>query len=559
MNPRHLAFAAAGCVVLAAASLLVAHEPVYDAWAWLVWGRELAGLDLDISSGPSWKPLPVAVCALLSLAGDAAPVLWVVLVRAAWLLALVLAGGLAYRLTAGLERRLRLAAAGFAALSLLLLADDFTSWTRQGAAGMSEPLLVALVLGAVAAVLDGRSRAALALGALAALIRPEVWALLGVYGLWRWRPEPALRPWLAAAAVAVPVLWLGPDLLASGNRASAGTRALRGGGAPVHELLEVLWRAAQMPLLAAWPLAVLAVVRRPGRTALRVLGPGALAWIAIVAVMAAGGFPGLPRFMAPAIAIAGVLAGVGLARLLAPTTPADAAPAPAAAAPATPVDAAPAPAAAAPATPVDAAPAPAAAAPAPATAAEASTAHASRPRLAALALVAAAIVTIVQLPGRAEDVPHALSVTARVARSHDDLRALARAVGRERLLRCGKLATSDVLVRTALAWELDVALPRVVSFGAFPKASGAFVIGPQATPRVRAFMRARAELLGTRGEWSVYSLACPRPAPASSFRAASRRSLSRSPDRAERYLRSGAAASSSSASVRSAGVSGAQR
>ena len=32
--------------------LLVAVEPLYDAWAWLVWGRELAHLGLDTSSGP---------------------------------------------------------------------------------------------------------------------------------------------------------------------------------------------------------------------------------------------------------------------------------------------------------------------------------------------------------------------------------------------------------------------------------------------------------------------------------------------------------------------------
>jgi hypothetical protein len=512
MNPRHLAFAAAGCVALAAASLVVAREPVYDAWAWLVWGRELAGLGLDTSSGPSWKPLPATLCVVLSLAGGAAPALWLVLVRAAWLLALVLAGSLGYRLTTDLDRRLRVAAAAFAALTLLLLADDFTLWTRQGAAGMSEPLLVALVLGAVGAALDGRSRTVLALGALAALIRPEAWPLLGAYGLWRWRAEPALRPWLAAVAVAVPALWIAPDLLASGDAARAGERARRGGGAPPHELLEALWRGASMPLLAAWPLAALAVLRaRAGHVAPRVLAAGALGWIAIVAVMAAAGFPGLPRFMAPAIAVVGVLAGVGLARLLAlalaPGTRADG---PAADAPA-PVAAADGPAADAP-EPVAAPDGPAAGAPAPATGA----APARRPTLAFLALVAAALVTIVQLPGRAEDVPHALSVTARIARSHDDLRALARAVGRERLLRCGKLATSDVLVRTALAWELDVALSRVVSFGAVPKASGAFVIGPQATPRVRAFMRGHAELLGTRGEWSVYSLACPRPESAAS-------------------------------------------
>ncbi len=451
MTNRFLAICAVACLALAAASLLIAGEPVYDAWAWLVWGRELAGLELDTSSGPSWKPLPVLIAAPLALAGDAAPALWLLLVRAAWLLSLVLAGALAHRLTAGLGRPPRLAAAVFAALSLALLADDVTLWARQGAAGMSEPLLVALVLGAVLAALDGRSRSALVLAGLAALVRPEAWPLLGAYGIWRWREEPALRPWLAGAAVAVPALWIVPDLVASGGAASAGERAQRGSGGAGHDLLEAIGRAAAMPLVAAWPLALLASARGRERGPVRVIAAGALAWIAIVAVMAAAGFPGLPRFMAPATAIVGVLGGAGLAALLG--------------------------------------------------------ARRSRPAVVALALLA--IATLVQLPARAERLPRSIAITARIAREHDRLAELVQAVGRERLLRCGRLATSDVLVRTALAWELDVPLSEVVSFGAPSARSGAFVVGPQATPLVRSFMRGHAELLGSNREWRVYSIACP--------------------------------------------------
>src|SRR4051794_15056475 len=132
MSTRHLAIAVAACLLVAVVSLRAAHEPVYDAWSWLVWGRELAGFGLDTSSGPSWKPLPVLLAAPLSLAGDAAPDLWLVLTRTAWLLGVVLAGALAYRLTGGLAGRLRAGAAAFAALSLLLLRDDVTMWARQG-------------------------------------------------------------------------------------------------------------------------------------------------------------------------------------------------------------------------------------------------------------------------------------------------------------------------------------------------------------------------------------------------------------------------------------------
>jgi hypothetical protein len=72
-------------VILAAVAspLLVRAAPGYDPWTWLLWGREVAGGSLSTVAGPAFKPLPVAVCALLAPLGSAAPVLWVVLVRAA--------------------------------------------------------------------------------------------------------------------------------------------------------------------------------------------------------------------------------------------------------------------------------------------------------------------------------------------------------------------------------------------------------------------------------------------------------------------------------------------
>ena len=54
------------CVVLGALSLALPSEASYDPWAWLVWGRELAHLNLDTTAGPSWKPLPVLVTALVA-------------------------------------------------------------------------------------------------------------------------------------------------------------------------------------------------------------------------------------------------------------------------------------------------------------------------------------------------------------------------------------------------------------------------------------------------------------------------------------------------------------
>ena len=457
MTTFRLLCAISACFGLAAASLLIADEPVYDAWAWLVWGRELAHLGLDTTSGPSWKPLPVLVGAPLSLAGEAAPDLWLVLVRVAWLLSLVLAAELAHRLTAGRPHALRLAAAAFAAAVLALLFDDATMWARQAAGGMSEPLLVALGLLAVRSALASRVPAALVLGALAALVRPEAWLLLIAYAAWSWRAHPRARPVAAAIALGVPALWLAPELLGTGG--GGAERARRGTSDPA----EALWWAAALPVAIAWPLAFLGA-RQPG--APRVLAAGALVWIALVAAMTTLDFPGLARFAAPAAAIVGVLGGVGLAALL------------------------------------------------------------HRPRelrgagvVVAAVLAAALAVTAIDLPGRVGDLPQSWRSAARISDSHERLRAAVRAAGgRDRLLRCGRLATSDVLVRTGLAWQLGVPLADVVSFGTPSRRSGAFVIGLQASPGLRHEMRSVGTLLARHGEWSVRSVGCPLTANASSAR-----------------------------------------
>jgi hypothetical protein len=69
--------------LLGAATLLVPATLGYDAWAWTVWGRQLAHLDVDTTAGPSFKPLPVLVLAPLSVLGGATPVVWMGLMRAA--------------------------------------------------------------------------------------------------------------------------------------------------------------------------------------------------------------------------------------------------------------------------------------------------------------------------------------------------------------------------------------------------------------------------------------------------------------------------------------------
>src|SRR5690242_17420773 len=87
-SPRRVAFAA--CAGLAALSLLLPWAAGYDAWAWLVWGRELTQSSLDLRGGPAWKPFPVLFTALFGPFGGAGPDLWLLVARTGALLSLVL-------------------------------------------------------------------------------------------------------------------------------------------------------------------------------------------------------------------------------------------------------------------------------------------------------------------------------------------------------------------------------------------------------------------------------------------------------------------------------------
>ena len=69
----------AACLVVAGVTLLLPSSPTYDPWAWIMWGREIAHLDLVTEGGPSWKPLPILFTVSVLVFGDhAAPYLWLV-------------------------------------------------------------------------------------------------------------------------------------------------------------------------------------------------------------------------------------------------------------------------------------------------------------------------------------------------------------------------------------------------------------------------------------------------------------------------------------------------
>ena len=304
--------ALAGCLAVAGLSLLLPGAPSYDPLSWVVWGREVVELDLKTSGGPSWKPLPVAFTTVFALAGGAAPWLWLVLARASALLGLVFAYRIASRLAG--------AAAGVIAVAALVFSRG---WFWSDWIGYSEGLLLALVLWAVDRHLAGRHRQALVLGFLAALLRPEVWPFAAAYGIWLCLREPTARRLSARLALAVPALWLLPELIGSGDafRASERARELTAGskvpGLSAHPALAVLSdgrTALLLPVLVGFGLALANWRPRPGveRVTLA-LGLGALGWLGLVAAMAQAGYSGNPRYLIAPAGIACVVAGVGWA------------------------------------------------------------------------------------------------------------------------------------------------------------------------------------------------------------------------------------------------------
>ncbi len=383
-----------------------------------------------------------------------------------------LATGLAARLA---PRRVRLArnlAGALAALGLVLLFDPFTSWARQFAGGLSEPLLVALVLGAIDRELSRARGQALALALAAALLRPEAWPLLVVYGYWLWRDEPRLRRWLVAGAVAVPVLWLVPDLIGSGDPLTGAQRARGATGSPVPEALEALGRSLEMPHGGA-------LGRERGGRGER---PASIAsersWCSPPAQPPGSswsprspprGTPGLPRFAAPAAAIVCVLGGVGMVRLLA----------------------------------------------------EIDGMRLADPRrrrgialagLLAVALSAQALLRLADIPGE-------LDRASDYGREIDRLGGLVEETGADRLTRCGPVTTTDFLTVTPLAWELDLPLAAIgVRVESAPSSGVAIVRAGEPRPAAAA-IEASGRLLGEHGGWAAYEVSCPPAASAASGRA----------------------------------------
>lgn len=310
------------CLVLAGLTLLFPSTPTYDPWAWILWGREILRFELVTEGGPSWKPFPILFTAPFSVFGqDVAPYLWIWVARAGGLFGCVMAYRIANRL---IGRGFYGAVAGICAFLALFSSNKYV---RDAALGNSEPLLAAIVLWAFERHLDGRRDHALLLGFLAALLRPEAWPFLGLYGLWLWFKNPELRLRLALFAVLIPVCWFVPEWWGSGDPLRAGARANapNPGSAAFEEIpsLALVKRFATFTIAPVELGTIVAVAfaafmwfryrREKVTLALAALG---LAWFVLVAAMTEAGFAGNQRYLIVTTAVVCVLGGMGAVRVL---------------------------------------------------------------------------------------------------------------------------------------------------------------------------------------------------------------------------------------------------
>lgn len=293
-------------------------RPAYDAYGWLVWGRQAADLNLNINSAPSWKPLtflftfPYAL-----LAGRGALWLWMVTAVAGAVAGAVFAGRIAYKLTGPrAERRYApITAAMFAGLGVL----GIDGYWHLILIATADAMVVSLCLGAIDRQLSGSPRQAWVLLVLAALGRPEAWPLAGLYALWAWRSIPSMRASVAMGLAVIPALWFGIPAFTSHSWLIAGDIARESTPVPTGSAVSRVTRGflslyeLPMKLTALFAL-VLAVARRE-RTWL-LLAAATLVWVLVEIAFAFHGWSGNYRYMFPPAAVLVVLAGAAVGRLI---------------------------------------------------------------------------------------------------------------------------------------------------------------------------------------------------------------------------------------------------
>ena len=186
--------------------------PTYDSFYALLWGRDVLHLhlpDFRVYRGPSEHPLAIAFGMLCSIFGQGGARL-MVLGSIASFVALVV----------GLYRLGRLCFGRVVGVIAALLALSRFFDENLAAQGYLDISYVALIVWAIVLEVERprRGTPVLLMLAAAGLLRPDAWALSGVYWLWcSWRADRRRRLQYLALALSAPAIWIGVDAVVTGN------------------------------------------------------------------------------------------------------------------------------------------------------------------------------------------------------------------------------------------------------------------------------------------------------------------------------------------------------
>jgi hypothetical protein len=322
---RRTWLAAGGLLVaITVAFVLVTHaRPSYDAFGWLVWGRQVLHWNLNTDGAPSWKPLTFIFTLPYALTGHRGGLwLWTLTAVLASFVAAALAGRIAYRLTPASRERAwaRPVAALVAALGVLGL----SAWAHLVMIANSDPMIVALCLGAIECHLSERHRLAFACVWLAALGRPEAWPFAAGYAVWSWRGVPSMRPLAVIGVLLIPVSWFIVPGLTSHSWLSPGDLAL-GQSTVIHgnKFLGVFGRLRHLtgaPMQVAVVISIVWAVLRRDAPTLALTGL-ALLWALIEIAFALHGWSAVSRYLIEPGAVLIVVAAIGVGNAVAHAPP----------------------------------------------------------------------------------------------------------------------------------------------------------------------------------------------------------------------------------------------
>jgi hypothetical protein len=295
-------------------------RPSYDAFGWLVWGRQALHWNLDTNGAPSWKPLPFLFTFPYALAGHSQMWLWLVTETAGAIAGAWFAARIAYRLTGETPARpyAPFAAAVFAAVGVLALQDFY----QLILIGNVDPLIMSLTLAGVDAHLSKRPKLAFAALTLAALGRPEAWPFAAVYAVWLWRHSESkrTRAYAVAGVALIPLLWFGVPALTAKSWFISGDLALNSKnvlhGDKFTGVLSRFFGLFEWPMDVAAGLALVIAAIRRDRTML-LLTVAAAVWVAIEIAFAYHGWSAVPRYLFEPAAVIIAVAGAGVGRAFA--------------------------------------------------------------------------------------------------------------------------------------------------------------------------------------------------------------------------------------------------